>query len=267
MRAISRPTSSPKRRDAIVIDVSFISLMLALPRALAMAAPGAWLVALVKPQFEVGRAHIGKGGIVRDPAAGLAAAERVAEWLAGSRWLAGAWTDRKSDRSAATAIANICWRRQDHEHTLPPFRPLRRLPVAGCPARRISRPQARSPSSMRSTASRHRRPRWRRSSRSRRTAAAAPRFKAAKTNGETRLGFHARQSHDIVDMQECRLLDAHAVRRRRAAARDDGRAACARAKRPSCMSPTPIPGSTSRSIGGAQSNRRWSPNSRAGRAN
>lgn len=68
--------------QAIVIDVSFISLMLALPRALDMAARGAWLVALVKPQFEVGREHVGKGGIVRDPAAGLAAAERVAEWLA-----------------------------------------------------------------------------------------------------------------------------------------------------------------------------------------
>lgn len=67
--------------QAIVIDVSFISLMLALPRALEMAAKGAWLVALVKPQFEVGREHIGKGGIVRDPAAGLAAAERVATWL------------------------------------------------------------------------------------------------------------------------------------------------------------------------------------------
>ncbi len=67
--------------QAIVIDVSFISLMLALPRALDMAAPGAWLVALVKPQFEVGREHVGKGGIVRDPATGRAAAERVAEWL------------------------------------------------------------------------------------------------------------------------------------------------------------------------------------------
>jgi len=68
--------------EAIVIDVSFISLMLALPRALAMAAKGAWLIALVKPQFEVGREHVGKGGIVKDERVGLAAAERVAEWLA-----------------------------------------------------------------------------------------------------------------------------------------------------------------------------------------
>ena len=67
--------------QAIVIDVSFISLMLALPRALALAASGAWLVALVKPQFEVGREHIGKGGIVRDAGAAHAAAERVAQWI------------------------------------------------------------------------------------------------------------------------------------------------------------------------------------------
>jgi 23S rRNA (cytidine1920-2'-O)/16S rRNA (cytidine1409-2'-O)-methyltransferase len=53
--------------QAIVADVSFISLKLALPPALDMAVPGAWLVALLKPQFEAGRENIGKGGIVRDP--------------------------------------------------------------------------------------------------------------------------------------------------------------------------------------------------------
>lgn len=74
--------------QAIVADVSFISLRLALPPALAMAAPGAWLVALVKPQFEVGREHVGKGGIVRDAAAALAAAERFAHWLSS----VGGWT-------------------------------------------------------------------------------------------------------------------------------------------------------------------------------
>jgi 23S rRNA (cytidine1920-2'-O)/16S rRNA (cytidine1409-2'-O)-methyltransferase len=51
---------------AIVADVSFIGLTLALPAALGLAEPGAWLVALVKPQFEAGRAAVGKGGIVRD---------------------------------------------------------------------------------------------------------------------------------------------------------------------------------------------------------
>jgi 23S rRNA (cytidine1920-2'-O)/16S rRNA (cytidine1409-2'-O)-methyltransferase len=52
---------------AIVADLSFISLTKALPAALRLAAPGAWLVALVKPQFEAGREAVGKGGIVRDP--------------------------------------------------------------------------------------------------------------------------------------------------------------------------------------------------------
>ena len=49
---------------------------------MALAAPGAWLAALIKPQFEVGRAHVGKGGIVRDAAARQAAVEAVAGWLA-----------------------------------------------------------------------------------------------------------------------------------------------------------------------------------------
>jgi len=53
--------------QAIVADLSFISLKLALPPALAMAASGAWLIALVKPQFEAGKGEVGKGGVVRDP--------------------------------------------------------------------------------------------------------------------------------------------------------------------------------------------------------
>ena len=71
------------RIDAIVVDVSFISLTLALGSALKVAAPGSWLIALVKPQFEVGREHVGKGGIVRDSYARTEAAVRVAQWLAG----------------------------------------------------------------------------------------------------------------------------------------------------------------------------------------
>lgn len=68
--------------DALVSDLSFISLRLALPPALALAAPGSWGVFLVKPQFEVGRAGIGKGGLVRDPAEGERAAYDIASWLA-----------------------------------------------------------------------------------------------------------------------------------------------------------------------------------------
>lgn len=55
----------PEPLEIIVCDVSFISLKKALPPALALAAPGARLAALVKPQFEVGRSRVGKGGIVK----------------------------------------------------------------------------------------------------------------------------------------------------------------------------------------------------------
>jgi 23S rRNA (cytidine1920-2'-O)/16S rRNA (cytidine1409-2'-O)-methyltransferase len=67
--------------DAIVADVSFISLKLVLPPALKLAAADAWGVFLVKPQFEVGRDAVGKGGIVRDPHAGERAAADIAQWL------------------------------------------------------------------------------------------------------------------------------------------------------------------------------------------
>ncbi len=70
-----------RRVEALTADLSFISLKLALPPALALAAPGAWGVVLVKPQFEVGRAQIGKGGVVRDAAVARQAAEEIAAWL------------------------------------------------------------------------------------------------------------------------------------------------------------------------------------------
>lgn len=73
----------PQRVGAIVADVSFISLEKALPAALAFAAPGCWLVALVKPQFEAGRAAIGKGGVVRDAAVRDAQADKISAWLDG----------------------------------------------------------------------------------------------------------------------------------------------------------------------------------------
>ena len=67
--------------DLIVSDVSFISLKLALPPALALARSGARGVFLVKPQFEAGREAIGKGGILRNPADGPIVAAALAEWL------------------------------------------------------------------------------------------------------------------------------------------------------------------------------------------
>ncbi len=72
--------------DWIVADVSFISLTLALPPALSRARPGARLAALVKPQFEAGRAAVGRGGMVRDPAALEAARARVRDFLVGAGW-------------------------------------------------------------------------------------------------------------------------------------------------------------------------------------
>jgi 23S rRNA (cytidine1920-2'-O)/16S rRNA (cytidine1409-2'-O)-methyltransferase len=79
-------THVPAPPNALVADVSFISLEKALPAVLTLAAPGAWLVTLIKPQFEVGRGAIGKGGIVRDVAARDAAVTRIRTWLEDSGW-------------------------------------------------------------------------------------------------------------------------------------------------------------------------------------
>ncbi len=65
---IRRLAALPEPADAAVVDVAFISLTLVLLHVLRLLRPGGWIVALVKPQFEVGRAGVGKGGVVRDPA-------------------------------------------------------------------------------------------------------------------------------------------------------------------------------------------------------
>lgn len=75
------PVLVPEAPQLLVCDVSFISLTKALPPALGLAAPGAELLALIKPQFEVGRAHVGKGGIVRDRLAQEGTCPRIADWL------------------------------------------------------------------------------------------------------------------------------------------------------------------------------------------
>ena len=62
------PAALPYAADLVVADLSFISLRTVLPTLQRMAAPDATFVVLVKPQFEAGRAAIGKGGVVRDPA-------------------------------------------------------------------------------------------------------------------------------------------------------------------------------------------------------
>lgn len=65
------------RADLIVMDVSFISATYILPRFPELLAPGGKAICLIKPQFEVGKAMLGKGGIVKDPAAYRYAVERV----------------------------------------------------------------------------------------------------------------------------------------------------------------------------------------------
>jgi 23S rRNA (cytidine1920-2'-O)/16S rRNA (cytidine1409-2'-O)-methyltransferase len=72
----------PEPVDAIVADVSFISLTKVLPVPLSLASANAWLVALVKPQFEAGRQAVGKGGVVRDAADRERSVETVREWIA-----------------------------------------------------------------------------------------------------------------------------------------------------------------------------------------
>ncbi|MEM6943029.1 MAG: TlyA family RNA methyltransferase [Pseudomonadota bacterium] len=72
--------------DWITADLSFISLRKALPGALGFAKPGAVLVVLVKPQFELGPEAVGKGGIVRDPALHREACRAVSDWLGAAGW-------------------------------------------------------------------------------------------------------------------------------------------------------------------------------------
>ncbi len=72
----------PEPPDLITCDASFISLSVVLPAALDLAAGAARLIALIKPQFEVGKGHVGKGGVVRDPAQHREVCERIAAWLA-----------------------------------------------------------------------------------------------------------------------------------------------------------------------------------------
>src|SRR5918994_5085304 len=72
----------PEPVDLVVCDASFISLMTVLPASLALTRPGAHLVALIKPQFEVGKGRVGKGGVVRDAALHEEVCKTIEEWLA-----------------------------------------------------------------------------------------------------------------------------------------------------------------------------------------
>lgn len=71
----------PEPVSIIVCDASFIGLRTVLPAALKLAAAGAILVALIKPQFEAGKDRVGKGGVVRDPAVHEEVCEVIRDWL------------------------------------------------------------------------------------------------------------------------------------------------------------------------------------------
>jgi 23S rRNA (cytidine1920-2'-O)/16S rRNA (cytidine1409-2'-O)-methyltransferase len=70
----------PDPIGALVCDASFIGLMTVLPSPLALCAPGAWAVVLIKPQFEAGPGAVGAKGVVRDPAVHEEVCARIAAW-------------------------------------------------------------------------------------------------------------------------------------------------------------------------------------------
>lgn len=77
------PSLIPEPVDVAVIDVSFISLEKVIPSVLHFLKPEAAIVALIKPQFEVGREQVGKGGIVRDEAARTTVVKKVKDFIHG----------------------------------------------------------------------------------------------------------------------------------------------------------------------------------------
>ena len=81
-----QPADFEERFDLVVIDVSFISLTRILPAVSPLLIPGAGIITLVKPQFEVGREEVGRGGIVRDEAAQQRVLGEVLRFAAGLGW-------------------------------------------------------------------------------------------------------------------------------------------------------------------------------------
>lgn len=75
-------TTIPEPIGALVCDASFIGLRTILPAPLALCAPGAFAVALIKPQFEAGLGQVGKGGVVRDAALHRSICGMTADWWA-----------------------------------------------------------------------------------------------------------------------------------------------------------------------------------------
>ncbi len=119
-RDLTRAHLGGRKIGAIVADLSFISLKLALPPALALSEPGAFGVFLVKPQFEVGREALGKGGIVRDPKVSEKAAEDFASWLEDQRFNDAVASSLRGGRSSQDAKRTANFGRGDDRTVSPP---------------------------------------------------------------------------------------------------------------------------------------------------
>ena len=98
----------------IVSDVSFIGLAKALPAALALAGEGTDLIALVKPQFEVGPERVGKGGLVKDAGARAEALEAVVDFLGGAGWAVQATADSPIAGGDGN-LESLVWARKSDE--------------------------------------------------------------------------------------------------------------------------------------------------------
>ena len=73
----------PDDIDIVVCDASFIGLQVVLPAAMERVKAGGYLVALIKPQFEVGKGRVGKGGVVREPELHQEVCDKIEQWLTG----------------------------------------------------------------------------------------------------------------------------------------------------------------------------------------
>lgn len=79
---IRHVTALPEPIQCVVIDVSFISLRLVLPPLIPLLAPGAWIVALLKPQFEAGKVEVDRGnGVISDPAVHTRVLNEIQTWI------------------------------------------------------------------------------------------------------------------------------------------------------------------------------------------
>jgi 23S rRNA (cytidine1920-2'-O)/16S rRNA (cytidine1409-2'-O)-methyltransferase len=88
-----QPGDFPEKVRLIVADVSFISLTLVLPPAAGVLSDGGMIVALIKPQFELSRAEVGRGGVVRDDSARLKAVDKIRDFAASLGWTWGGVID------------------------------------------------------------------------------------------------------------------------------------------------------------------------------